>query len=206
MGLQALLLSFTLLFVSACSSPKTKLTKNDISSSTRVLYGKIKDLNPSSVPLELQFSYVLSEGPHKGPFSLDKYPNLEPSSDYFWITVPNDVTYFGVNSINFALRGVDGVATIRDNKHKNPLFGVNFPAGNEPIYIGEITIRSGTRKYSLGLDVEGFDLKEAFIRKDMAQAREFLEKNGIESKYMTDVPFKIKFQHTSSRPNKNSKL
>ena len=195
-----------LIFLTACSSSTAKLTKHDATNTTRIVYGKIIDLNPQSIPSELQLTYTLTEVPKNNLLSgLDnKFPRLEPKSNYFWISVPNDTTYFGVSSIRFKLEGIDGEAIIRDDKNHKPLFGTKLEKGNAPVYIGDITIKSGTRKYSVGLESEGFDLKEAYIKNNAAFAREFLDKNGIDSNELIVNPFKLKNQQQAKMKNSKS--
>lgn len=179
--------------LAGCASTTSKLTKHDATDSTRIIYGKIIDLNPESIPAELQMTYVTEEAPKNGILSFDnKFPRLEPKTNFWWVSVPKDAKYFGVSSIRFKLNGVEGTAIIRDDRTHKPLFGISLQPGNNPIYIGDITIRSGMRKYSAGLETEGFDLKEAYIKDNSKIAREFLDKNGIDSNELVVTPFKLK--------------
>lgn len=182
MKIQTLLSLITLLvFFTGCSSSTAKLTKHDATPTNRIVYGKIIDLNPESIPSELQLTYTLSGVPQNnivGGFD-NKFPRLEPKLNFFWISIPNDTTYFGVSSIRFKLNGVDGEAIIRDDKNHKPLFGTQLQKGNAPVYIGDITIKPGTRKYSVGFESEAFDLKEAYIKNNAAVAKQFLDTNGI---------------------------
>lgn len=185
-----------LIFLTGCASSTAKLTKHDSTTDNRIVYGKIVDLNPESDPAELQMTYVLEEAPKNGLLSFDnKFPRLEPKTNFFWVTVPKDTTYFGVSSIRFKLNGVEGTAVIRDDRTHKPLFGVKLDKGNAPVYIGDITIKSGMRKYSAGgIETEGFDLKEAYIKDNRAVAKEFLDKNGIDTNSLIVSPFKLKNQ------------
>lgn len=191
-------------FLTGCSSSTAKLTKSDATSDTRIVYGKLTDLNPDSDPAELQITYTLSEVKENNILAIDnKFPRLEPKSPYFWISVPKNATFLGINSIRFKLKNVDGEAIIRDDKTFKPLLGLTLVPGNNPVYIGDITIRSGTRKYT-ALGAEGFDLKEAYIKNDAASAKEFLDKNGFDSKEMVFVPFKMKtYQEAKSHKRSN---
>ena len=197
-----------LAFMAGCSSSTSKLTKQDATESTRIVYGKIIDLNPESIPSELQLTYTLSSVPQNNILAGfdNKFPKLEPKSNFFWISIPSNSEYFGVNSIRFKLTGVDGEAIIRNDKTHTPLFGTPLQKGTEPIYIGDITIRSGMRKYTAGLETEGFDLKEAYIKNNLAVAKEFLDKNGIDSNNLIITPFKLRTQqqanHKSGRSSK----
>lgn len=58
--LSLLLVSFV---ISGCSSAsKAKITKADINNEDhRIIYGKIKDLNPDSIPAKLQMTYTLND-------------------------------------------------------------------------------------------------------------------------------------------------
>jgi len=191
---------------SSCSSSTSKLTKSDATEENRIVYGKIIDLNTESDPGKLQLTYSLSEERSNTILGHDKYPRLEPKSPYFWMTVPKDTTFIGVNSISFKLKSVDGEAHIRDDKTFKPLFGLTLTPGNSPVYIGDITIRSGTRKYSASVNAEGFDLKEAYIKNDAASAKEFLDKNGFNSKDMVFVPFKIKTYQEAKNHGRRNRL
>jgi hypothetical protein len=197
-----------LVFVVGCSSSTAKLTKHDATATNRIVYGKIIDLNPESIPSELQLTYTLNEVPQNtivGGFD-NKFPRLEPKSNFFWISIPNDATYFGVSSIRFKLNGVDGEAIIRDDKNHKPLFGTQLAKGNAPVYIGDITIKSGTRKYSVGFESEAFDLKEAYIKNNVADAKHFLDTNGIDSNQLIINPFKMKNnQQATNKTNRSSK-
>ncbi|MBA2404109.1 MAG: hypothetical protein H0V66_05005 [Bdellovibrionales bacterium] len=201
MKTNSLVVLFSLMaFIAACSSTTAKLTKHDATNDNRIVYGKIIDLNPDSIPADLQFTYTLSETP-QNTFVRNlksQFPRLEPKSNFFWISVPKTATYFGVSSIHFKLNNVDGEAIIRDDKNHKPLFGTQLQPGNAPVYIGDITIKSGTRKYSVGLDTEGFDLKEAYIKNNAALAKEFLDKNGIDSNGLIISPFKLKNQQQAN--------
>lgn len=202
-------LLFVSLVVTGCSSAsKEKITKHEINSdSHRVIYGKIKDLNPESITEKLGVTFVTSDKPHVGTLAFDnKFPFKEPRSDFFWVTIPKNSTYFGIYSIRFSLEGVDGEAIIRNDKTHLPLFGIDLPKGNAPVYIGEITIRSGMKKYGVGF-VEGFDLKEAYIKTNPADAKEFLDKNGYESSEYVVLPFKLKaFQEAKSSKSHRNQL
>lgn len=196
------------IFLAACTSATSKLTKKDATESTRIVYGKIIDLNPDSIPADLQLTYTLNESPKDNILAGfdNKFPKLEPKSNFFWIAIPSNTEYFGVNSIRFKLTGVDGEAIIRNDKTHAPLFGTKLQKGNSPIYIGDITIRSGMRKYTAGLETEGFDLKEAYIKNNLTVAKDFLDKNGIDSNDMVITPFKLRTQQqakqNSGRSNK----
>lgn len=178
----------------SCTSANMKLTKQEVTSYSRIVFGKIIDLNPDSKPSELQVTYVLSDK-NKAAGMLtfgNKFPNLEPKGDFFWISIPQDITYFGITSIRFGLNGVDGTAIIRDDKTQQPLFGTHLTKGTEPVYIGEIVIRSGTRKYGASkIIAEGFDLKEINIKNNAQMAKDILNKNGIDSTKLITSPLKI---------------
>lgn len=210
MKIQTLVSVLALLaFLTACSSSTAKLTKHDATTTTRIVYGKIIDLNPDSIPSDLQLTYTLSELPQNNIMAGfdNKFPRLEPKSNFFWIAIPSDSEYFGVNSIRFKLTGVDGEAIIRNDKSHTPLFGTKLQKGNSPIYIGDITIRTGMRKYSVGLETEGFDLKEAYIKNNLAVAKEFLNTNGIDSNNMVVTPFKLRTQQQALlKTNHHSKI
>ncbi len=195
----------SLVILSGCSSTTAKLTKSDATTDNRIIYGKIVDLNPDSDPNALQITYTLNEQRPNTMLSADnKYPRLEPKSPYFWIPVPKDATFIGINSIRFKIKNIDGEAIIRDDKTYKPLFGVNLTPGNNPVYIGDITIRSGTKKYT-AVHAETFDLKEAYIKNDGKSAKEFMDKNGFNSSELAIVPFKLKTyqeaRNTKSRSN-----
>ena len=196
-------------FLVGCSSSTSKLTKQEVSNTTRIVYGKIIDLNPDSIPEDLQLTYTLTDVPQNNVMAGfdNKFPRLEPKSSFFWVSIPSNAEYFGVNSIRFKLTGVDGEAIIRNDKTHTPLFGTKLLKGNEPIYIGDITIRSGMRKYSVGLETEGFDLKEAYIKNNLAVAKEFLNTNGIDSNNLIITPFKLRGQQQANlKTNHSSKI
>lgn len=194
-------------FLAGCSSSTAKLTKHDATTTTRIVYGKIIDLNPDSIPADLQLTYTLTDVPQNNIMAGfdNKFPRLEPKSNFFWIAIPSNAEYFGVNSIRFKLTGVDGEAIIRNDKTHIPLFGTKLAKGNSPIYIGDITIRSGMRKYSVGLETEGFDLKEAYIKNNLADAKEFLNTNGIDSNNMIITPFKLRSLQQAHQKNNRIK-
>lgn len=194
-----------LTFLVACSSTTAKLTKTDATTDNRIIYGKIIDLNPEADASALQITYTLNEQRPNSILGVDnKYPRLEPKSPYFWIPVPKDATFIGINSIRFKIKNMEGEAIIRDDKTFKPLFGVALTPGNNPVYIGDITIRSGTKKYT-AVHAEAFDLKEAYIKNDVKSAKEFMEKNGFNTNELSVVPFKIKTyqeaRNTKSRSN-----
>ena len=171
------------LLIGSCSSSNMKLTKLDVNSSSRIVFGKIIDMNPDSKESELQITYVLQNSNQLMSLSFgNKFPHLEPQSDFFWISIPKETEFFGVTSIRFAINGVEGIAIIRDDKTHKPLLGTALKPGTEPVYIGEIVIRSGTRKYGASkLPAEGFDLKELNIKSNVRAAKEILDRNGIDS-------------------------
>ncbi len=60
------------------------------------------------------------------------------------------------------------------------------------MYIGDITIRSGVRKTTSGLNLEMFDLKEAYNKSNPASAKNYLEDKGFDSKNMVVKPLNLK--------------
>jgi len=188
--------------IAACSSlAPTGASKvalnNDRSNATKtIIFGRIIDLNPQSVKGKLQITYTLSKDQTGGMFGTDTaFPNIDPETNYFWVTVPtSDTKYFGIRSIRFMIDGVQTTAVMRDELHHRPLFGIPLENSKDSkyIYVGDITIRSGVRKTASGLNLEVFDIKEAYNKPNASQAKNYLEEKGFDSKNMIVKPINLR--------------
>ena len=187
---------FLALITAGCSSTatKTKLSKDKIMNNSTVVFGKIIDLNPESDPTQLQITYTLSDKSEAGIVRIDnKFPKLDPESNYFWVAIPDEeVKYFGIKSIRYGINGMTAKPIVRDEKNHKPLFGIPLNGRNGAVYVGEIVIRSYTKKLNAGFNLDIPDLKEVTIKNNTKEAREFLGKIGIDSKDMTINPFNFK--------------
>lgn len=200
--MKGLILINLIFLFSACSSlapsggNKVALNKERSNSTNTIIFGRIIDLNPNAVKGKLQLTYTLSKDRTGGMFGTDtSFPNVDPESNFFWISVPTqDAQYFGVRSIRFMINGVETMAIIRDEIHHQPLFGVPLEASKEAkyIYIGDITIRSGVRKTTSGLNLEMFDIKEAYNKSNPASAKNYLQEKGFDIKNMVIRPINLK--------------
>lgn len=188
--------------LAACSTlaptgaSKVALNNERSNASKTIIFGRIVDLNPQSVKGKLQITYTLSKDQTGGMFGTDTaFPNIDPESNYFWVTVPtSDTRYFGIRSIRFMINGVETMAVMRDELHHRPLFGVPLENSKEAkyIYVGDITIRSGVRKSGSGLNLEVFDIKEAYNKSNPSQAKNYLEDKGFDSKNMVVKPINLR--------------
>lgn len=188
--------------LAACSTlaptgaSKVALNNERSKASKTIIFGRIVDLNPQSVKGKLQITYTLSKDQTGGMFGTDTaFPNIDPESNYFWVTVPtSDTRYFGIRSIRFMINGVETMAVMRDELHHRPLFGVPLENSKEAkyIYVGDITIRSGVRKSGSGLNLEVFDIKEAYNKSNPSQAKNYLEDKGFDSKNMVVKPINLR--------------
>lgn len=188
--------------VAACSSlapsgaSKVALNSERSNASKTIIFGRIIDLNPQSVKGKLQITYTLSKEQTGGMFGTDTaFPNVDPDTNYFWVTVPTtDTRYFGIRSIRFMIDGVETQAVMRDELHHQPLFGTPLETSKEAkyIYVGDITIRSGVRKTGSGLNLEVFDIKEAYNKSNPSQAKNYLEDKGFDSKNMVVKPINLR--------------
>ncbi len=196
-----LILSLALV-ISACSAiaptggNKAALHNERSNSTNTIIFGRIIDLNPKSVKGKLQLTYTLSKDRTGGIFGTDTaFPNVDPSNNYFWVSVPNkDVQYFGIRSIRFMIDGVETTAIMRDDIHHKPLFGTALESSKEAryIYVGDITIRSGIRKTASGLNLEIFDIKEAYNKTNPTSARNYLKEKGFDTKNLVIKPLNLK--------------
>jgi len=161
-----------------------------------IIFGRIVDLNPQSVKGKLQITYTLSKDQTGGMFGSDTaFPNIDPETNYFWVSVPTkDATYFGIRSIRFMINGVETTAVMRDELHHKPLFGTVLESTKEAkyIYVGDITIRSGVRKTAAGLNLELFDIKEAYNKTNPASAKNYLQERGFDTKNLVIKPLNLK--------------
>jgi hypothetical protein len=167
------------------------LNKNRFPSSNTIIFGRIVDLNPSSIKSKLQITYTLT---NENKETTD-FPNVDTESDYFWISIPADkVKYFGVSSIRYMINGVTETAVMQDDKTHKPLFGaaLDNSKGAKFIYVGDITIRSGFRKTTSGLNLEIFDIHEAYNKSNPASARSYLEEKGVDTKNLLVMPLNLK--------------
>lgn len=200
--MKSLMLVILSVFISACSNlapsagNKVALNKERSNSTNTIIFGRIVDLNPNSVKGKLQLTYTLSKDKTGGMFGTDtSFPNIDPDTNFFWISVPTqDAQYFGVRSIRFMIDGVETMAIIRDEIRHQPLFGIPLEATKEAkyIYIGEITIRSGVRKTASGLNLEMFDIKEAYNKSNPASAKNYLQEKGFDTKNLVIKPLNLK--------------
>lgn len=120
---------------------------------------------------------------------------MDAESDYFWISIPAEkVKYFGVSSIRYMINGVTETAIMQDDKTHKPLFGANLDSSKKAkfIYVGDITIRSGFRKTTSGLNLEIFDIHEAYNKSNPASARNYLEEKGVDAKNLVVMPLNLK--------------
>lgn len=186
----------------ACSSlaptggNQVALNNERSNSMNTIIFGRIVDLNPQSVKGKLQITYTLSKEQTGGVFGTDSaFPNIDPETNYFWVSVPTkDVKYFGIRSIRFMINGVETTAIMRDEIHHQPLFGIPLENSKEAkyIYVGDITIRSGVRKTASGLNLEVFDIKEAFNKTNPSQAKNYLQDKGFDTKNMVVKPMNLR--------------
>lgn len=174
---------------------KAALNNERSNSMNTIIFGRIVDLNPKSVKGKLQITYTLNKNQTGGVFGGDTaFPNIDPETNYFWVSVPNvDLQYFGIRSIRFQIDGVDTPAIIRDDLHQKPLFGLDIEKSKEAkyIYIGDITIKSGIRK-ATGLNLELFDIKEAYNKPNMNAAKNYIQEKGFDSKNFVAKPLSLK--------------
>lgn len=195
-SLLVLLFLFTGCSALAPSSGNKAALHNERSNSMNtIIFGRIVDLNPKSVKGKLQITYTLSKDQTGGMFGSDTaFPNVDPETNYFWISVPNtDLQYFGIRSIRFTIDGVETPAVIKDNIHQKPLFGMTIDKSKEAryIYVGDITIRSGVKKTSaLNLDI--FDIKEAYNKSNPASAKNYLQEKGFDTKNLIVKPLNLR--------------
>lgn len=196
------LLILSLLVSSACSTltpsggNKAALNNERSNSSNTIIFGRIVDLNPQSMKGKLQITYTLSKDKNGGMFGTDTaFPNIDTETNYFWVSVPvGDLQYFGIRSIRFMINGVETTAVMRDEIHHQPLFGIPLENSKEAkyIYVGDITIRSGTRKTASGLNLEVFDIKEAYNKSNPESAKDYLEEKGFDTKKMVVRPINLR--------------
>ena len=188
--------------LAACSTlapsgaSKVALNSDRSNASKTIIFGRIVDLNPQSVKGKLQITYTLSKEQTGGMFGTDTaFPNIDPETNFFWVSVPtSDTRYFGIRSIRFMINGVETQAVMRDELHHQPLFGIPLENSKEAkyIYVGDITIRSGVRKTGSGLNLEVFDIKEAYNKPNPSQAKNYLEDKGFDSKNMVVKPINLR--------------
>lgn len=190
------------LLLSSCSTlaptggNEVALNKERSNSTNTIIFGRIVDLNPRSLKNKLQITYTLDKDSASGIFGTDtSFPNIDPETNFFWISVPaQEVKYFGVNSIRFMIDGVSTQAVLRDEINKKPLFGLALetPKDARYIYIGDIIIRSGMRKTSAGLNLEVFDIKEAYNKSNPANAKSYLQQKGFDTSKMIIKPLNLR--------------
>ena len=167
------------------------LNKAKSNSNNTIIFGRLFDLNPKSQKEKLHLTYTLSKDKNTGMFGADSYPNVDPETGFFWISVPStDLQYFGVSSIRFKIDGVETPAIMRDELQHKPLMGLPIKAEGEQkfIYVGDLVIRTGLRRTSAGLQPEQFDIKEATNKSNVPAARKYLEDKGFDSKKMVVLP------------------
>lgn len=181
-------LTLLLVILVGCSTTptQTRLTKDKITNNATVVFGKISDLNPNADLTKLTITYTLSDKSEKGVLNFDnKVPKIDPHTGYFWVAIPNDeVTYFGIKSIRYGIKGMTSEPIIRDEVNHKALYGINLLGRNGAVYIGEITIRSFTRKLNPNLNIDVADIKEISIKNNANAAKEFLGKLGVEPSQM----------------------
>lgn len=193
----------SLFSLAACSTftpsagNKVALNNERSNSMNTIIFGRIVDLNPQSVKGKLQITYTLSKDQTGGMFGTDSaFPNIDPDTNYFWVSVPTkDAKYFGIRSIRFMINGVDSVAIMRDEIHHQPLFGIQLDTSKDAqyVYVGDITIRSGVRKTAAaGLNLEVFDLKEAYNKTNLPSAKNYLQDKGFDTKNMVVKPINLR--------------
>jgi hypothetical protein len=191
--MKVLSLVLVMLVFTGCSSmaTKTKLSKDKIFNNSTVVFGKIIDLNPESDPSQLQITYALSDKSEESIIRVDNnFPKLDPESNYFWVAIPDEeVKYFGIKSIRYGINGMTSKPMIRDEKTHKPLFGIPLKGRNGAVYVGEIVIRSYTKKLNAGFSLDIPDIKEVTIRNNAKEAKEFIGNLGIDSDKMTINPF-----------------
>lgn len=171
------------------SGTNVALNKDKFPSENTVIFGRIIDLNPNSVKSKVQLTYTLTNE-NKETFD---FPNVDQDSNYFWIAIPAEkAKYFGVSSIRFMINGE--AAIMQDDKAHKPLFGAHLAGNNKAkyIYVGDITIRSGFRKTTSGLNLEVFDIQEAYNKSNPASARTYLEEKGVNTKDLIVMPLNLK--------------
>lgn len=175
---------------------KVALNNERSNSMNTIIFGRIVDLNPKSVKGKLQLTYTLAKDQTGGMFGSDTaFPNIDPETNYFWISVPNkDLQYFGIRSIRFQIDGVETAAVMRDEITQQPLFGTALETSKEAkyIYVGDITIRSGIRKTSSGLNLELFDIKEAYNKSNPSSAKNYLQEKGFDTKNLIVKPLNLR--------------
>lgn len=192
----------SLLTLVACSTlaptggNQVALNNERSNSMNTIIFGRIVDLNPQSVKGKLQITYTLSKEQTGGMFGTDSaFPNIDPDTNYFWVSVPTkDAKYFGIRSIRFMINGTDSVAIMRDEIHHQPLFGIQLDTSKDAkyVYVGDITIRSGVRKTGSGLNLEVFDLKEAYNKTNLPSAKNYLEDKGFDTKNLVVKPINLR--------------
>lgn len=185
-----LLLLILILF--GCSSQKIKLDPVANKSGERIIFGKFTDTNPDS--RDLSFTYTLDEVSKGGLFSFDNsFPNIDPETGYFWISVPKDTKYFGIRSISFGIKGRTGSASVRDEKTNKSIFGSSVKSGESAIYVGDIFITSGMTqvgKSLVGIPVEQFDIKDSKVSSNLNGAKKFLSNRGFQERKISEVILK----------------
>jgi len=192
---------------SGCSSldvKESKIPDADEASATpetRLVFGKLIDLNPDSIPGELKFTYILYDK-KDGVFLIDnKFPNRDPELGYFWVAVPLEMHFFGVSSLRLGIRGHEGTAVFRDEESGQPILGVVLPEGKAPVYLGDITIRSFLKNVEAKTDpyeVLGFALKELSVKKDLKKAKADLLTRNMDPKTLLDKPLVVMNAHEVS--------
>lgn len=192
----------SLFSLAACSTftpsggNQVALNNERSNSMNTIIFGRIVDLNPQSVKGKLQITYTLSKDQAGGMFGTDSaFPNIDPETNYFWVSVPTkDAKYFGIRSIRFMINGVDTVAIMRDELRHQPLFGIPLETSKEAkyVYVGDITIRSGVRKTASGLNLEVFDIKEAYNKTNLPSAKNYLQEKGFDTKNMVVKPINLR--------------
>ena len=200
--MKGLALAPLFLLLSACSAltpsagNKSALQNERSNSTNTIIFGRIVDLNPKSVKGKVQITYTLSKDRMGGAFGGDTaFPNIDPETNYFWVSVPNqEVQYFGIRSIRFNIDGVETTAVMRDDIGHRPLFGIPLEATKEAkyIYVGDIVIRSGIRKTQSGLNLDLFDLKEAYNKTNPSSAKNYLQDRGFDTKKMVIKPLNLR--------------
>ena len=96
--------------------------------------------------------------------------------------------------VGFNIDGVETTAVMRDDIGHRPLFGIPLEATKEAkyIYVGDIVIRSGIRKTQSGLNLDLFDLKEAYNKTNPSSAKNYLQDRGFDTKKMVIKPLNLR--------------
>jgi hypothetical protein len=176
----------------SCSSANVKLSSEEVESDQRIVFGKLVAATPDTK--DLGITYILKDKAERGLFSYDEnFPNIDSETGYFWIAVPKSAKYFGVRSIQFGHKGTGSlVGTLSDEQNDRPLLGSSIIPGQNPIYVGDISIAtelaSGQQK---NLTPEArLSVRGVTVAKDSEAAKKFLTDRGIQGNQMIDSALK----------------